>query len=69
MIDFIFNACVIFLQALARLLGTTYETVNVWIFCILEPIAFLALAYFAFRLQRKCRQLTKQLYAAQTQNP
>lgn len=57
MIDAVFNACVVFLLALADLLGTTYETINVWIFCVIEPIAFFALAGFAVYQARKIRQL------------
>lgn len=57
MFDAVFNACVVFLLALARMLGTTYETVNVWIFCIIEPIAFFALAGFAVYQAREIRRL------------
>lgn len=59
MINAIFDACVVFLLALARLLGTTYETVNVWIFCIIEPVAFIALAGFAVYQAREIRKLKR----------
>jgi hypothetical protein len=34
----IFDLCVTFLDNLAELLGTTYERINVWIFCIIWPL-------------------------------
>ena len=39
---FLFNACVVLLEWLAEKLGTTYATVNVWIFCIIGPLVFAA---------------------------
>lgn len=37
---FSFNICVVFLEWLAELLGTTYVRINVWIFCVILPILF-----------------------------
>ena len=37
MTDYIFEKCVVFLHWLARKFGTTYEAINVWIFCIIWP--------------------------------
>jgi hypothetical protein len=34
----LFDLCVRFLLWLADLLGVTYETINVWIFCVIWPI-------------------------------
>jgi len=39
----VFAACVNILLWLARLLGTTYEAVNVWIFCVIWPLITLGL--------------------------
>ncbi len=43
MTDRIFQLCVDLLVWLARLLGTSYEVVNVWIFCVIWPIFTLLL--------------------------
>ena len=43
MIDKIFIACVDLLEWLAKKLGTTYNAVNVWIFCVIWPLITLAL--------------------------
>ena len=37
MIDFIFRQCVRLLEWAARKLGTTYNAINVWIFCVIWP--------------------------------
>jgi hypothetical protein len=39
--DIIFNWCVDVLIFLATQLGITYKEVNVWVFCIIEPIVFI----------------------------
>lgn len=39
--DIIFNWCVDVLMFLATQLGITYKEVNVWVFCIIEPIVFI----------------------------
>jgi hypothetical protein len=40
----IFYWCVDFLKTLAAMLGMSYEEINVWIFCIIEPIVFCIMA-------------------------
>jgi len=57
MIDTVFDVCVLFLFSLANLLGTTYEAVNVWIFCVIMPIAFFALIGFLVYQAREIRRL------------
>ena len=52
-IDNIFNFCVYFLYDLAKLLGITYEEINVWIFCIIWPVATLILFVEIIRLRLK----------------
>lgn len=39
----VFYLCVDLLRALAKYFGTTYEIINVWIFCIIGPIVFVLL--------------------------
>ena len=43
MIDKLFWLCVKFLHWLAGKCGTTYEAINIWIFCIIWPVITLAL--------------------------
>ena len=43
MTDYIFEKCVVLLHWLARKCGTTYEAINVWIFCIIWPLFTMAL--------------------------
>jgi hypothetical protein len=53
----IFKWCVELLQWGAQKLGTTYEIVNVWIFCIIEPIIFLCMLIILINQRRKIRTL------------
>jgi hypothetical protein len=43
MINRIFDLCVVILKWMSALFGTTYETVNVWVFCVIWPILTLLL--------------------------
>ena len=53
----IFNWCVKLLELTAQEFGTTYEDINVWIFCIIEPIMFLAMLIFLLFQRRKIKRL------------
>ena len=57
----VFNWCVELLQWGAQKLGTTYVDINVWIFCIIEPIVFLVMLIFIIRQRRIIRQLKRVL--------
>ena len=57
-IDYVFNYCVRFLYDVANTLGITYEEINVWIFCIIWPIASLILFAEIIRLRLKLSFLT-----------
>jgi hypothetical protein len=54
----IFDLCVNLLLWLAALFGTTYKAINVWIFCILWPLATLALVVMVV-IQRRWIQKIK----------
>ena len=41
-IDLVFNWCVRLLYEVAGLMGITYEEINVYLFVILGPLAFMA---------------------------
>ena len=52
-IDTTFNFCVYLLYDLANILGITYEEINVWIFCVIWPVASLVLFAEVIRLRLK----------------
>ena len=60
MIDAIFDFCVLLLVFLADQLGTTYKTVNVWIFVIIWPVITLALIGIVIWQHLKIRRLATQ---------
>ena len=52
-IDTIFNFCVRLLYDVANILGISYEEINVWLFCVIWPIASLILFAEVIRLRLK----------------
>jgi len=53
----IFDLCVNFLYWLADLVGMTYKEINIWIFVILEPIAFVVLGWIIFHQRKVLKKL------------
>ena len=49
----VFDQCVRFLQLVSKLLGMTYQELNVWIFLIFEPIVFVILVIKIYLLTYK----------------
>jgi len=47
--SFIFDLCVKSLVWAGDLFGMSYVQINVWIFCIIEPIIFIVLLVIIFR--------------------
>ncbi|MDB2388190.1 hypothetical protein N9W47_02920 [Alphaproteobacteria bacterium] len=58
-IDTIFNFCVRLLYDVANFLGISYEEINVWLFCVIWPIASLVLFAEVIRLRIKNEQMIK----------
>ena len=57
-VDVIFNWAVHALVSLARLLGITYEEINVWLFCVAWPLMTLCLilgTIYLWRVNKKLR--------------
>ena len=54
-----FDFCVELLQNWAAALGMTYEEINIWIFVIIEPIVFVLMAVWIWRLRRRVREQNK----------
>ena len=57
MTNYVFDLCAMFLRWLAGLLGTTYEAVNVWIFCVIWPIFTIVLIWMVLRQRRQIKEL------------
>lgn len=55
-----FSGCVRFLQWLSELCGTSYEAVNVWIFCFLWPLLTLGLLVTVVLQNRIIKRLSRQ---------
>jgi hypothetical protein len=55
----IFKWCVEVLRYYAKVFHTTYEALNVWIFCIIEPIVFILMLLIITRQFIKIRVLKK----------
>ena len=60
-IDDIFDYCVELLIIGARTIGMTYEEINVWFFIVFEPVVFVMVLFYAWRLRNQNAQLRKQL--------
>jgi len=57
--DMIFNCCVDVLIFLANVLGITYQEINVWIFCIIEPIVFIYMLTLIIKQNRYIKRIIK----------
>ena len=58
-IDAIFRYCVVLLVDLARVLGISYEVLNIWVFVIIQPLIIVILLIWALRLRRKIKKLRR----------
>ena len=55
----VFDQCVRFLQLVSKLLGMTYQELNIWIFLIIEPIVFVILVIKIYLLTYKINNYEK----------
>ena len=60
-IDNVFDWSVIALVECAKLLGITYEKINVWLFCVAWPLVTLAMVAVIVKLWRENQTLKGQL--------
>ena len=60
-IDTVFDWAVIALVECAKLLGITYEEINVWLFCVVWPLVTLGMMVMIVKLLRDNRILKGQL--------
>jgi hypothetical protein len=56
-IDAIFRYCVVLLVNVAKVLGISYEALNIWVFIIIQPMIIVVLLIWALRLQRKIKKV------------
>ena len=56
-----FYWCVDVLKYYASILGITYEEINIWIFCVIEPIIFFVMLGIIINLYRTNKALNKKL--------
>jgi len=65
-IDTIFDLCVRWLFGAARILGITYEEINVWLFCIVWPLLTVLLIAWLHILVWQNRGLKRRLSRSHT---
>jgi hypothetical protein len=58
--DKLFDLCVYILNVGADILGMTYKEINIWIFCIIEPIVFFVMLFIIIKqyIKLKTRKLS-----------
>jgi len=52
----VFYKCELTLEQLANSFNITYKEINVWIFCIIEPIIFLCMCYIIINQYLKLKK-------------
>lgn len=55
LINGVFKLCVEALELLAKKVGMTYEEVNIWIFCIIEPLVFFVMLFIIIQMHYKLK--------------
>lgn len=56
-IDAIFRYCVVLLVNIAKVLGISYEALNIWVFIIIQPLIILILLGWVLKLRRKVKKV------------
>ena len=56
-IDPIFQYCVVLLVNMAKVIGISYEALNIWIFIIVQPLIILLLFIWVIRLRKRNRKV------------
>ncbi len=58
-VDKVFHYCVVILEWLATVTGTSYKFVNVIIFCVLIPVAFIILLFAYYNAKHDAARYKK----------
>ena len=56
-IDAIFRYCVVLLVNMAKVIGISYEALNIWVFIIVQPLIIFLLFVKVIRLRRKVKNV------------
>ena len=56
-IDGIFRYCVVLLVNTAKLIGISYEELNIWVFMVIQPLIIFLLFIWVILLRRKIKSL------------
>ena len=56
-IDAIFRYCVVLLVNMAKVIGISYEALNIWVFIIVQPLIILLLFIWIIQLRRRNRKV------------
>jgi len=56
-----FYWCVDLLKYWANIFGITYEEINIWIFCIIEPIVFFIMLGMIINYYLKIKELKRKI--------
>jgi hypothetical protein len=58
-VDVIFRYCVVLLVDVAKVLGISYEEINIWVFIVIYPLIVIILFFWIFRLRRRIKVLER----------
>ena len=58
-VDAIFRYCVVLLVNFAKLIGISYEELNIWVFIIIQPLIIFLLLIWVLFLRKKIKSLSK----------
>jgi hypothetical protein len=58
-IDAIFRYCVVLLVNVAKVLGISYEALNIWVFIIIQPLLIVFLFLWVLLLRRRIKRLKR----------
>ena len=58
-VDALFRYCVVLLVNMAKVLGISYEEINIWIFVIIQPLLIVFLFLWVLRLRKSIKRLKR----------
>ena len=58
-VDALFRYCVVLLVNMAKVIGISYEEINIWIFVIIQPVLIVFLFLWVLRLRTRIKRLKK----------
>ena len=58
-VDALFRFCVVLLVNMAKVIGISYEEINIWIFVIIQPVLIVFLFLWVLRLRRSIKRLKR----------